>query len=83
MYRRPSSQTPPTADSLIKNEAVLWVACQNCDRQAKADLAAIVARGLGDRSVQALRFRCSTCGSTKSHLQLSSASADRFRPPPA
>jgi hypothetical protein len=36
-----------TADSLLKVQAVLWIMCDNCDRQKRGDLAAIVARGLG------------------------------------
>ena len=54
--------------------------CANCDREARADLANNVSRGLGDVPVTHLRFRCSACGSTTVHPQLSSASADRYRP---
>ncbi len=73
------AQTPATARAILKNDAILWLLCQNCDREAKTDLAAIVARGLGDRPVQELKFRCSACRLTRAHLHLSSAAADRFR----
>jgi len=54
--------------------------CANCDRERKADLSAIVQRGLGDVPVTDLKFRCSACGSNTVHPHLSSASAVRFRP---
>lgn len=81
MSRRPQPGTiPATADNLLKNEAVLWLVCANCDHEAKAGLGAIVERGLGDVAVTDLKFKCSTCGGDTVGPHLSSASADRFRP---
>jgi hypothetical protein len=71
---------PATADKALKAEALLWLTCANCDREARADLAAIVQRGLGHVPITELKFRCSACGSKTVHPHLSSASADRFRP---
>jgi hypothetical protein len=71
----------PTPQNLLKNQVILWLNCANCDHEAKADLAAIVQRGLGDRPINELRFKCSACGSLNVHPRLSSASADRFREP--
>jgi hypothetical protein len=68
-----------TADSLLKAGAVLWVMCDNCDRQKRGDLPAIVARGLGHTSIKKLKFKCEGCGSGRCSVQVSSASADRFR----
>jgi hypothetical protein len=59
--RNPSETGPATALNIVKNDGVLWLLCLNCDRERKADLSAIVARGLGARPVQSLRFRCSAC----------------------
>jgi hypothetical protein len=82
MSRQPQPGTiPATAQNVLKNEAILWLMCGNCDREKKADLAGIVARGLGDVPIASLKFRCSACGSTAVHPHLSSASADRFRKP--
>jgi hypothetical protein len=82
MSRRPQPGTiPATADNVIKAQAVLWLMCENYDREAKADLAGIVQRGLGDVPIIDLKFKCSACGSKTVHPHLSSASADRFRPP--
>jgi hypothetical protein len=71
---------PATADNILRNEAILWLLCTNCDREAKADLAAIVAKGLGPVPVPYLHFKCSGCGSRSVHLHLSSTAPDRFRP---
>jgi hypothetical protein len=35
-------------DNILKNEAILWLMCGNCDRERKADLAEIMQHGLGD-----------------------------------
>ena len=78
-HPQPSS-IPATADNILKNEAILWMMCGNCDRERKADLADIVQRGLGDVPIANLKFKCSACGSRTVHPHLSSASADRFRP---
>jgi hypothetical protein len=81
MTRRPPPGTiPATADNALKAQAVLWLMCANCDREKKADLAAIMQRGLGNVPISDLKFRCSACGSTKVHPHLSSTSAERFRP---
>jgi hypothetical protein len=81
MPRRPQPGTiPTTAQNVLKAEAILRLMCANCDREAKADLAAIVKRGLGDVPITELKFRCSACSSRSIHPHLSSASADRFRP---
>ncbi len=50
------------------------------DREAKADVAAIIRNGLGHKPITDLKFKCSRCGSRKVYPHLSSASADRFRP---
>lgn len=81
-HHGPEPSAPATAHNVLKAEAVLWLMCANCDREAKADLAAIIAKGLGDVPITELKFRCSACGSVKVDPHLSSASADRFRPPP-
>ena len=83
MARHPQPGTiPATADNIVKAQAVLWLMCANCDREAKADLAVIIQKGFGDRPITELKFKCSACGSLSVHPHLSSASADRFRPPP-
>jgi hypothetical protein len=80
MTRRTEGTIPATAISVLEIEGRLWLLCAQCDREAMADLSAIVAKGLGERPLNTLRFRCSGCGSTSVHPHLSSASADRFRP---
>jgi hypothetical protein len=81
MARHPHPGTiPATADNIVKAQAVLWLMCANCDREAKADLAEIIQKGLGDRPITDLGFKCSASGSRMVHPHLSSASADRFRP---
>jgi len=81
MSRHPQpGSIPTTAHNIIKNDAILWLMCANCDRERKADLAAIVQRGLGHVPVTDLKFKCFACGSTTVHPHLSSASADRVRP---
>jgi hypothetical protein len=62
-HRTPHGTTPATAKNIIKAEAILWLICGNCDREAKADLPAIIRRGLGDRAVTDLSFKCIECGS--------------------
>lgn len=81
MARHPQPGTiPATADNIVKAQALLWLMCANCDREAKANLAAIIHKGLGDTPITDLKFKCSACGSRTVHPHLSSASADRFRP---
>jgi hypothetical protein len=64
LITRPSSRqtshgtTPGTAKNTLKVEAILWLICGNCDREAKADLPAIIQRGLGDRAVTDPKFKC-------------------------
>jgi hypothetical protein len=46
MARHPQPGTIlATADNIVKARAVLWLMCANCDREAKADLAAIHSEG--------------------------------------
>jgi hypothetical protein len=43
MARYPQPGTiPATADNIVKAQAVLWLMCATCDREAKAALAAII-----------------------------------------
>jgi hypothetical protein len=63
-----------------KAQAGPWLMCAKSDRETKADLAAIIHKGLGDTPITDLKFRCSACGLRTVHPHLSSASADRFRP---
>lgn len=42
----------------------LGLYCVRCDRWSSADLAVLIARGLGERKVTATKFRCSDCGTT-------------------
>lgn len=79
MSRHDTEANHATADNLIKAHAVLWIMCDNCDRQKRGDLPAIVARGLGRTSIKRLKFKCDGCGSGDCSVQVSSASADRFR----
>jgi hypothetical protein len=57
-YRPQPGTIPVTADNAHEMGEV-WLTRANCDRQAKADLPGIVARGLGDRPIVDLKFRCS------------------------
>jgi uncharacterized protein YlaI len=83
MARHPHPGTiPTTADNIVRAQAVVWLMCANCDREAKADLAAIIQKGLDDTPITNLKFKCSACGSRTVHPHLSSASAERFRPQP-
>jgi DNA-directed RNA polymerase subunit RPC12/RpoP len=77
--RTPHGTTPATAKNILEAQVILWLICGNCDREAKPDLPAIIRRGLGDRAVTDLRFRCSECGSRAVHPRLSSVTADRGR----
>jgi hypothetical protein len=70
-----------TVNNVLKAQAILWLMCGNCDHEAKADLAGILRRGLGDAPITDLKFKCSACGSKTVHPRLSSATADRYRPP--
>jgi hypothetical protein len=54
---------PVTADNALKAEAILWLTCATGDREARADLAAIVLRGLGHVPISEPKYRCSACGS--------------------
>jgi len=40
---------------------LVW--CKACHHQGPADLQAIIDRGLGDRPLKDLKFRCAQCGS--------------------
>jgi hypothetical protein len=54
--------TPATAKNILTAEAILWLICGNCDREAKAGLPAIIRRGFSDRAVRNLKFKCTECG---------------------
>jgi len=50
------------ADLLARNHT-LQLYCLRCDRWRQAPLAQLASRGLADRPITALRFRCTDCGS--------------------
>lgn len=57
---------PPTARDMLKYGCYgVRITCAACDHTAFADLPALVAAGRGDVPLIHLRFRCATCGSTK------------------
>ena len=51
-----------TVADLITHEHSLRLYCRRCDRWAHAPLEKLVSRGLGDRAIRTLRFRCVHCG---------------------
>jgi hypothetical protein len=62
-----------TVADLLAREHTLGLYCQRCDRWAVAPLARLAHRGLGDRPIRRLRFRCVLCGSP---------ATCQLRPPP-
>ena len=66
MVRHPQPGTiPAAADNIVKAQAVLWLMCANCDREAKADVAAIIQKGLGDRPITELNSSVRRAGRTR------------------
>ncbi len=51
-----------TVGDLIERRHTLGLYCHHCDRWAEAPLERLVARGLGDRPIRRLSFRCGHCG---------------------
>jgi len=51
-----------TVADLLAHHHTLGLYCLRCDRWAEAPLANLAARGLADRPIQQLNFRCVTCG---------------------
>jgi hypothetical protein len=64
-HRRSPGTIPATADNALKAQAVLRLMCANCDREKKADLAAIIQRGLGERPDQRFEVPMLSVGSAQ------------------
>ncbi len=60
-YMRSPIRIETVAD-LIERRHTLGRYCHHCDRWSEAPLERLVARGLGDRPIQRLSFRCVHCG---------------------
>jgi hypothetical protein len=61
-----------TVADLLAGDHTLQLYCLRCDRWRKAPLETLAQRGLADRPITALRFRCTDCGSV---------AARQLRPP--
>jgi len=53
-----------TVADLLAHHHTLGLYCPRCDRWAEAPLTKLAARGLADRPIQRLNFRCVMCGKT-------------------
>lgn len=51
-----------TIEELKRQSHSLGLFCPACDRWDRADLEALIRRGLGSRDVTRTRFRCRDCG---------------------
>lgn len=51
-----------TVTDLLRRDHTLQLYCLRCDRWRRAPLEQLARRGLGDRPIAALRFRCAQCG---------------------
>jgi len=60
--RMPSPIHLHTVADLLARDHTLGLYCLRCDRWAEAPLAKLAARGLADRPIQRLNFRCVICG---------------------
>lgn len=58
----PSPIRIETVADLLARHHTLGLYCSACQRWAEAPLEKLAARGLGDRPIQRLSFRCVTCG---------------------
>jgi len=58
----PSAIHLHTVADLLARDHTLGLYCPRCDRWVEAPLAKLAARGLADRPIQRLNFRCVHCG---------------------
>jgi hypothetical protein len=58
----PSPIRIETVADLLAHHHTLGLYCHHCDRWSEAPLEQLAARGLDDRPIRRLNFRCVTCG---------------------
>jgi hypothetical protein len=70
MNRREGSVT---VHDVLDLRQSLWVSCLACRHDAQISIVDLIERGLGNRTVRDMRFRCTACGSRSANPRL-----DRF-----
>ena len=72
----------PTARSMLPQDSwlCLSVRCHACLHRALADLQAIIDAGRGDQPIKDLKFRCTSCGSRRTSVVVTSQDAQRVQP---